>query len=127
MRCRLTAFFLFVTFFANGQSCTLLTQTFAVADTIKGKSGELYRFRFSVGQLDALLQLPGLEKPIAAIKKLQTTLDEDNASLRSGTLWQLDEKLATKQFEELKKECPETVFVVYRKEIDYYRAKYKPK
>lgn len=124
MRFWLAASFLLMSWLANGQPCTLLTQTFDVADTIKRETGTLYRFRFSIGQLDALLQLPGLDKPVAAIKKLQATLDEDNASYRSGTLWQLDEKLADKRLEELEILCSETAFGVYRREIDYYKSKF---
>jgi len=112
---------------ANGQDCALLTQTFAVADTMKKESGELYVFRFSIKQLNVLQQMPGLEKPVLAIKKLQKTLDEDNVSFKTGILWQLDEKLAEKQLAELKKECPETGFKVFEREIGYYKLKYRAK
>lgn len=111
----------------NGQDCALLTQTFSIADTMKKESGELYLFRFSLKQLDVLQQMPGLEKPILAIKKIQKTLDEDNVSLKNGILWQLDEKLAEKQLAELKKECPETGFKVFEREIEYYKSRYRAK
>ena len=122
-----SAFFFLLSWIANGQDCKLLTQTFAVADTMQKGSGELYVFRFSAKQLDVLQQMPGLEKAIPSIKKLQKTLDEDNVSLKNGILWQLDEKLAEKQFAELKKECPETGFKVFEREIGYYKMKYRAK
>jgi len=122
-----SAFFFLMSLIANGQDCKLLTQTFAVADTMKKEGGELYVFRFSAKQLDVLQQMPGLGKAIPVIKKLQKTLDEDNVSLKNGILWQLDEKLADKQFAELKKECPETGFKVFEREIGYYKMKYKAK
>jgi hypothetical protein len=112
---------------AKSQPCALLTQTFAVADSIKKDSKELYVFRFSEKQLDDIRSLPGLEKPVDAIKKLQKTLDEDNASLKNGILWQLDMKLAEKQFAELNMECTETGFQVYRREIDYYKSRFLEK
>lgn len=121
------AFFFMFSLIAKGQDCKLLSQTFAVADTMKKESGELYIFRFSTQQLDALQQMPGLEKSIPVIKKLQKTLDEDHGSLKNGTFWQLDEKLAEKQFAELKKECPETGFRVFEREISYYKLRYKVK
>ncbi|WP_221393318.1 hypothetical protein [Dyadobacter sp. NIV53] len=121
------AFFFHLSIIVKSQDCKLLTQTFAVADTMKKESGELYVFRFSTQQLDALQQMPGLAKSIPVIKKLQKTLDEDNTSLKNGTLWQLDEKLAEKQFAELKKECPETGFKVFEREISYYKLRYKVK
>ena len=112
---------------AEAQPCPLLTQTFAIADTLQKESGELYVFRFSTKQLDDLIQLPGLEKAIPAIKKLQKTLDEDYDSYKKGVLWQLDEKLAEKHLAELRKECPETGFMVFEKEIRYYKLKYQEK
>lgn len=124
---RLLLFYLIFSTVAKGQSCELLRKTFAIADTIKVKEGDLYRFRFSGGQLDALLQLPGLEKPVTALKNLQKTLDEDNASLQNGILWQLDGKLAEKQFAQLRKECPETGFAVFWREIVYYKSKFQKK
>jgi|GEM_PF-6687928 len=127
MRCRLLTLLLLLSFFAKSQPCKLLTQTFAIADTIKKDSEELYRFRFSTGQLDALQQLPDLEKAVLALKKLQKTLDEDNASYRAGTLWQLDEKLAQKHFDELKRECPETGFKVFEREIAFYKSRCRAK
>jgi len=111
----------------KSQPCALLTQTFATADTIKRDSEELYVFRFSEKQLNDIRTLPGLEKAIDAVKKLQKTLDEDHTSLKNGVLWQLDVKLAEKQFTELKKECPETSFGVYRREMDYYRSRFVEK
>ena len=120
-------FFFLLSLIAKSQDCKLLTQTFAVADTMKKESGELYVFRFSAQQLDALQQMPGLAKSIPVIKKLQKTLDEDNGSLKNGIFWQLDEKLAEKQFAELKKECPETGFRVFEREISYYKLRYKVK
>ena len=122
----LASFFL-VSVLVKAQDCKLLTQTFAVADTLKKESEELYLFRFSTNQLDQLQQLPGLGKPILALKNLQKTLDQDNDSFKKGVLWQLDEKLAEKQFAELKKECPETGFKVFEREIVYYKNRYKAK
>jgi glycyl-tRNA synthetase beta subunit len=110
---------------AKAQPCKLLTQTFAIADTLKKESEELYVFRFSVKQLDDLAQLPGLEKAISMIKRLQKTLDEDNASFQGGVLWQLDGKLAEKQLAEIRKECPETLFNVFEREIEYYKKWYR--
>jgi glycyl-tRNA synthetase beta subunit len=110
---------------AKAQPCKLLTQTFAIADTLKKESEELYVFRFSVKQLDDLAQLPGLEKAISMIKRLQKTLDEDNASFQGGVLWQLDGKLAEKQLAEVRKECPETLFNVFEREIEYYKKRYR--
>ena len=127
MKYYFSAFFFLLSLVAKSQDCKLLKQTFAVADTMKNESGELYVFRFSTQQLDALQQMPGLEKSIPAIKKLQKTLDEDHGSLKNGTFWQLDEKLAEKQFAELKKECPETGFKVFEREISYYKLRYKVK
>ena len=127
MRHPILAFLFLTAFYAKSQPCKLLKQTFAIADTIKKDSEELYRFRFSTGQLDALQQLPDMEKPVLVLKRLQKTLDEDNESYQSGTLWQLDEKLADKHFEELKRECPETGFRVFEREIRFYRSKYKLK
>lgn len=127
MRHPILAFLFLTAFYAKSQPCKLLTQTFAIADTIKKDSEELYRFRFSTGQLDALQQLPDMEKPVLALKRLQKTLDEDNESYQNGTLWQLDQKLADKHFEELKRECPETGFKVFEREIRFYRSKYKLK
>lgn len=121
------AFFFLLSITANGQECKLLTQTFAVADTMKKESGELYLFRFSINQLEQLRYLPGLEKPILAIKNLQKTLDEDNDSFKKGVLWQLDEKLAEKQFAELKRECPQTGFKVFEREILYYKSRFRAK
>ena len=121
------AFFFLVSVLVKAQDCKLLTQTFAVADTLKKESEELYLFRFSTNQLDQLQQLPGLGKPILALKNLQKTLDQDNDSFKKGVLWQLDEKLAEKQFAELKKECPETGFKVFEREIVYYKNRYKAK
>jgi hypothetical protein len=127
MKFRLSALFFLSALFSKAQDCKLLTQTFAIADTMKKEGGELYVFRFSLKQLDDLQQLSGLGKPILAIKKLQKTLDEDNASLKNSTFWQLDEKLADKLFNDLKRECPETGFKVFEREINYYRGKYKVK
>jgi glycyl-tRNA synthetase beta subunit len=110
---------------AKAQPCKLLTQTFAIADTMKKESEELYVFRFSVKQLDDLAQLSGLEKAISMIKRLQKTLDEDNASFQGGVLWQLDGKLAEKQLAEVRKECPETLFNVFEREIEYYKKRYR--
>ena len=121
------AFFFLVSVLVKAQDCKLLTQTFAVADTLKKESEELYLFRFSTNQLDQLQQLPGLEKPILVLKNLQKTLDQDNDSFKKRVLWQLDEKLAEKQFAELKKECPETGFKVFEREIVYYKNRYKAK
>ncbi|HEV7381660.1 MAG TPA: hypothetical protein VGN64_17810 [Dyadobacter sp.] len=112
---------------AQSQPCTLLTQTFAVADTIKKDSKELYVFRFSDQQLNEISVVPGLEKAVAGIKKLQKTLDEDNVSLKQGNLWQLDVKLAERQLKELRSECSETRFLVFEREMNYYREKFKPK
>jgi hypothetical protein len=126
MKYVLSAFFLVaVGFLGKAQPCTLLTKTFAVADTMGVKEGELYRFRFSKPQLDQLAGIPGLEKPVAAIGKLQKTLDQDNSSFREGVFWQLDEKLAEKFLVELQGFCPETEFGVYWKELMYYRRYYK--
>jgi len=111
----------------KAQKCVLLTQTFAVADTMNKNHEQLYRFRFSEKQLNEIQMLPGLEKPIIAIKKLQRTLDEDFDSYSKSLLWQLDTKLAQKQLEELRKECPETAFKAYEDEILYYKSKYKAK
>ena len=127
MRYALFVLLFAVPFFATSQPCKLLTQTFAIADTIKKDSEELYRFRFSTGQLDALQQLPDMEKAVLALKKLQKTLDEDNASYQAGTLSQLDEKLAQKHFDELKRECPQTGFKVFEREIGFYRGRYRAK
>ena len=122
-----SAFFFLLSVAVNGQDCKLLTQTFAIADTMKKESGELYLFRFSANQLDQLQQLPGLEKPVLALKNLQKTLDQDHDSFKNGVLWQLDEKLAERQFAELKKECPETGFKVFEREILYYKSRFKAK
>ena len=111
----------------KAQKCVLLIQTFAVADTINKDSNKLYRFRFSEKQMNEIQMLPGLEKPIIAIKKLQRTLDEDFDSYSKSLLWQLDTKLAQKQLEELRKECPETAFRAYENEILYYKSKFKAK
>lgn len=111
----------------KSQPCALLTQTFAVADTIKKDSKELYLFRFSEKQLLDIRPLPGLEKAVDMLKKLQKTLDEDHASLQKGVLWQLDTKLAEKQFAELRAECPATEFKVFQREIAYYKSRFKPK
>jgi hypothetical protein len=116
-----------VGFSVRSQPCQLLTQTFAIADTIKKDSKELYRFRFSDRQLADLESVIGLDKAVPALRKLQKTLDEDNASLTSGFFWQLDEKLADKQLGALKKECPETLFGVFQREIDFYKSKFKEK
>lgn len=112
---------------AQGQPCALLTQTFSIADTIKKDSKELYVFRFSDRQLNEISVVPGLEKAVEGIKKLQKTLDEDHASLKERNLWQLDVKLAERQLAELRKECPETRFLVFEREMDYYRERYRPK
>jgi len=111
----------------KAQKCVLLIQTFAVADTINKDLNKLYRFRFSEKQMNEIQMLPGLEKPIIAIKKLQRTLDEDFDSYSKSLLWQLDTKLAQKQLEELRKECPETAFRAYENEILYYKSKFKAK
>jgi hypothetical protein len=125
MKYRLLIFFLLLAVCAKGQNCNLLTQTFAVADTIKRENEELYRFRFSTSQLRDLLELSGMEKPVLAIGKLQKTLDEDFDSYQKNVLWQLDGKLAERQLSELKKECPETSFLVFEREIHFYRSKFK--
>lgn len=124
MKYSFLVFLMMLSLSVKSQPCALLTQTFAVADTIKRDSKELNVFRFSEKQLNDIRTLPGLEKAIDAIKKLQKTLDEDHTSLKNGILWQLDVKLAEKQFAELKKECPETSFGVYRREMDYYRSRF---
>lgn len=125
MKYRLLTFFLLFTVYAKGQHCNLLTQTFAVADTINRESEELYRFRFSTSQLHDLQELPGMEKPVLVIGKLQKTLDEDFDSYQKKILWQLDGKLAEKQLIELKNDCPETSFRVFEREIHFYRSKFK--
>ncbi|TDE16229.1 hypothetical protein [Dyadobacter psychrotolerans] len=127
MKYRFIPFLFLLSYFAKGQPCKLLTQTFAIADTMKKGSGELYVFRFSVKHLDDLQLLPGLEKAVPAIKKLQKTLDEDNSSFKNTVLWQLDEKLADRQLTELRKECPETRFMVFEREIGFYKLKYRAK
>lgn len=127
MKYRIFLFLFLLSYFAKGQPCKLLTQTFAIADTMKKGSGELYVFRFSTKQLDDLQLLPGLEKAVPAIKKLQKTLDEDNSSFKNAVLWQLDEKLADRQLAELRKECPETGFMVFEREIEFYKLKYRKK
>lgn len=111
----------------QSQPCALLTQTFAVADTIRKDSNELYVFRFSDRQLNEISVIPGLEKAVTGMRKLQKTLDEDHTSLKEGNLWQLDGKLAEKQLAELRRECPETKFLVFEREMSYYRKKYKAK
>ncbi len=116
-----------LSFTSNGQNCALLNQTFAVADTIKKDSKELYLFRFSEKQLTDIRPVPGLEEAVDILKKLQKTLDEDHASLKSGTLWQLDTKLAVKQLTELRAACPGTEFMVFEREIAYYKLRFKPK
>lgn len=113
--------------FGFGQNCTLLKQTFAIADTIKPDTSQLYLFRFSNNQLAALRSVPALEKAIEAIEKLQQTLDQDHESYKNGIVWQLDTKLASKQLIELKEKCGETPFLVYQREIDFYRRRYIPK
>lgn len=127
MRFKLIAGLAMLPFFANSQPCALLTQTFAIADTMRKDRKELYVFRFSDKQLGEIKQLPGLEKATTAIQKLQTTLNQDRESLQKNLFWQLDEKLAQKQLEELRKECPETGFNVYRKEIEYYLSRFQVK
>jgi hypothetical protein len=127
MKYRLLFAFILLGFYPKAQPCKLFTQTFAVADTIKRETGKLYRFRFSDTQLNALKSLPDMEKPVDAVSKLQKTLNEDNDSYEKGVFWQLDTKLAVKQFEELKKECPETGFRVFEKEIEFYKSKFKAK
>jgi flagellar motility protein MotE (MotC chaperone) len=127
MKCGFFGLFFILAMVARGQDCKLLNQTFAVADTIKKESGELYVFRFSAKQLDDLQKLTELEKPLQEIKKLQKTLDEDYASYKNGILWQLDEKLAERQLAGLRKQCPETGFKVFEREINYYKEKYKAK
>lgn len=111
----------------KAQPCQLLTQTFAVADTIKVAEKELYKFRFSENQLTQLLSFPGLKEPIEAVQQLQRTLDQDNESFRKQVWWQLDGKLAEKYLEELKRLCPQTSFGVYARELGYYKAYFKPK
>ena len=125
MKYKLLVFLLLLTANAEGQTCNLLTKTFAIADTIKRENEELYRFRFSMSQLHELQELTGMEKPVLAIGKLQKTLDEDFDSYQRNILWQLDGKLAEKQLTELKKECPETSFLVFEREIRFYRSKFK--
>lgn len=116
-----------VSFSVRSQPCDLLTQTFAVADTMQQDSMELYVFRFSEKQLSEIRPMTGLEKAVDAIAKLQKTLDEDHASYKKRVLWQLDMKLAEAQFTALRKECPETGFKVFKREMDYYHRRYKPK
>ena len=111
----------------KAQKCVLLSQTFAVADTINKNHEQLYRFRFSEKQLNEIQVMPGLEKPVVAIRKLQRTLDEDFDSYSKALFWQLDTKLAQKQLEELRKECSETAFKAYEFEMVYYKSKYKAK
>ena len=110
-----------------GQNCTLLKQTFAIADTIKPDTSQLYLFRFSISQLVALKNVPALEKAVEVIGKLQQTLDQDHESYKNGLVWQLDTKLASKQLIELKEKCGETPFLVYQREIDFYHRRYIPK
>lgn len=112
---------------AHSQPCALLTQTFSIADTIKKDSKELYVFRFSDKQLNEISVIPGLEKAVTGMRKLQKTLDEDHESLKEGNVWQLDVKLATRQLEELRKECPETRFQVFERELNYYRSQFQPR
>jgi hypothetical protein len=125
MRQAVIIYFVMLSFGVMAQPCKLLTQTFAIADTMQTDSNTLYKFRFSAGQLDDLSQLPDLAKAITALRKLQKTLDEDNASFQSGTLWQLDGKLAEKHLAALRIECPETGFGVFWREIVYYKSKFQ--
>jgi len=111
----------------KAQKCVLLTQTFAIADTINQNPEKLYRFRFSEKQLNEIQMLPGLEKPVTTIRKLQRTLNEDFDSFSQQIFWQLDTKLAQKYLDELRTECPETAFKAYQNEIVYYKSKYKAK
>jgi hypothetical protein len=127
MRQALILFFFIFSSTVKAQPCNLLSQTFAIADTMRTRSDIPYTFRFSTGQLDDLEQLPGLAKAIQAMRKLQKTLDEDNASFQTGTLWQLDGQLAEKQLISLRTECPETRFLVFEREIKFYQARYKAK
>jgi hypothetical protein len=108
-----------------GQPCKLLTDTFREADKLRDGSAEFQRFRFSENQLDQLVLMPGLDKPVAVLKKLQKTLDQDYQSYTEGLRWQLDEKLALYQVEEIKKECPETSFKVYEDELNFYKSRYR--
>src|SRR6187402_2214129 len=78
---------------AFGQNCTLLKQTFAIADTMNTDTSQLYVFRFSEAQLTALKGIATLEQPIGIIEKLQKTLDQDHESYKKGLFWQLDTKL----------------------------------
>jgi hypothetical protein len=111
---------------AYSQPCKLLTDTFREADKLRSNTEEFQRFRFSENQLDQVKVMPGLDKPVAGLKILQKTLDQDYQSYTQGLLWQLDEKLAEHQVEEIKKECPETSFKVYEDEVLFYKSKYRP-
>ncbi|WP_159470605.1 hypothetical protein [Dyadobacter sp. 3J3] len=116
---------LLTTSFSYGQPCKLLTDTFREADKLRNGKDEFQRFRFSENQLDQVKLIPGLEKPVIGLKSLQKTLDQDYQSYMQGLFWQLDEKLAAHQVEEVKKECPETSFKVYEDEVLFYKSKYR--
>ncbi|GLU51964.1 hypothetical protein [Dyadobacter frigoris] len=116
---------LLVSSLTYGQPCKLLTDTFREADKLRNGKGESQRFRFSENQLDQVKLMPGLEKPVIGLKSLQKTLDQDYQSYLQGLFWQLDEKLAAHQVEEVKKECPETSFKVYEDEVLFYKSKYR--
>ncbi len=111
--------------FSYGQPCKLLTDTFREADKLRNGKDGFQRFRFSENQLDQVKLIPGLEKPVESLKSLQKTLDQDYQSYLQSLFWQLDEKLASHQVEEIKKECPETSFKVYEDEVFYYKSKYR--
>ncbi|MCF0057274.1 hypothetical protein [Dyadobacter sp. CY356] len=110
---------------SHGQPCKLLTDTFREAEKLRNGKEEFQRFRFSENQLDQVRLIPGLEKPVTVLKSLQKTLDQDYQSFLQNLFWQLDEKLATHQVEEAKKECPETSFKVYEDEVLFYKSKYR--
>lgn len=122
---RLIILGLLVSSFSYAQPCKLLTDTFREADKLRNGKDEFQRFRFSENQLDQVKLMPGLEKPVLALKSLQKTLDEDYQSYMQSLFWQLDEKLAAHQIEEIKKECPETSFKVYEDEVLFYKSKYR--
>jgi hypothetical protein len=127
MKQALFFYLLILSFSVKAQPCKLLSQTFAIADTMRSTGDVPHKFRFSTGQLDDLEQVPGLTKAIQALRKLQKTLDEDNTSYQRGTLWQLDGLLAAKQLASLRTECPGTPFLVFEREIRFYQSRYKAK
>ena len=124
-KARYIIFGLLVSSFSYAQPCKLLTDTFREADKLRNGKEEFQRFRFSENQLDQVKLIPGLEKPVTGLKSLQKTLDQDYQSYLQSLFWQLDEKLAAHQIEEIKKECPETSFKVYEDEVLFYKSKYR--